>query len=519
MKPDAAILVVDDDKVIRDYLHSTLESAGYLVITAGNGREALDRLRGFTVDLVITDIGMPEMDGHELCRRISEDPRLSNIPVVMISGQTERSDRVRGLEMGALDYVIKPFHVTEVLAKVRNWINYHQLSEKWHHAMEDLGSVTEYSQGILREFDPNTFGTASWLQRMFSHIENSAPRHDEIPQFLMLVERKVDHGCRGRLIGRETDHAGVSGLGEWIELGDCPLGEDHYWRGDPIRAEDHSLRPGQGQDVIPFADLDCGSIKLHNFVSVCSGGSLLLLGINYPGRVAEEYGYILKAALLHHEFFRTIAARGREVEDAFLYTVGALARASAANDVETGNHLLRVNEYSALLATTMGLPDTLVTELRHFAQMHDVGKIRVNRNILLKKGTLTHDEWEEMKRHTVYGVEILGDSPRLDVARQIALSHHENWDGSGYPHGLKGEEIPLAARVVKLADAYDALRSRRAYKPVRSGQEAYGVIVYGDGTRARPEEFDPDVLAAFRSCAGEMDAIFQRLGDSGEPAD
>jgi HD-GYP domain-containing protein (c-di-GMP phosphodiesterase class II) len=167
----------------------------------------------------------------------------------------------------------------------------------------------------------------------------------------------------------------------------------------------------------------------------------------------------------------------------------------------------------------MGLPDTLVTELRHFAQMHDVGKIRVNRNILLKKGTLTHDEWEEMKRHTVYGVEILGDSPRLDVARQIALSHHENWDGSGYPHGLKGEEIPLAARVVKLADAYDALRSRRAYKPVRSGQEAYGVIVYGDGTRARPEEFDPDVLAAFRSCAGEMDAIFQRLGDSGEPAD
>jgi len=515
MKPDASIMVVDDDKTIRDYLHSTLQSAGYLVITASNGQEALERLHGFAVDLVITDLRMPIMDGHELCQRISSDPRLSNIPVVIISGQSERSDRVRGLELGALDYVIKPFHVTEVLAKVRNWINYHQLSEKWHHAMEDLGSVTEYSQGILREFDPHTFGTARWLQRMYSHIENSAPRHDEIPQFLMLVERSEAHGCRGRLIAREMDDASAAGLGEWIELDDCPLEGERFWVGDPIRAVDLEEDPGE-EAIIPLDALHCDSIRLRNFVSVCSGGSLLLLGINYPGRVAEEYGYILKAALLHHDFFRTIAARGREVEDAFLYTVGALARASAANDVETGNHLLRVNEYSALLATAMGLSDTMVAELRHFAQMHDVGKIQLSRDILLKKGTLTHDEWEEMKRHTLYGVEILGDSPRLDVARQIALSHHESWDGSGYPHGLQGEEIPLPARVVKLADAYDALRSRRAYKPVRSGKEAFGIIVYGDGTRARPEEFDPEVLEAFRNCAGELDAIFQRLSDPGD---
>ncbi len=154
--------------------------------------------------------------------------------------------------------------------------------------------------------------------------------------------------------------------------------------------------------------------------------------------------------------------------------------------------------------------------MRHFAQMHDVGKIQISADILLKKGKLTRDEWEEMKRHTIYGVEILGDSPRLDVARQIALSHHECWDGSGYPQGLKEDEIPLAARVVKLADAYDALRSRRVYKPVLSGEEAYGIIVNGDDSRARPEEFDPAVLAAFRSCASEMDAIFRRLSDTSD---
>lgn len=515
MEPDAVILVVDDDHVIRDYLESLLGSVGYLVITAQDGIEALDRLAGFSVDLVLTDLKMPRMDGYELCRRLSEDPRYSNIPVVIISGQSERTDRVRGLELGALDFLIKPFHMTEVMAKVRNWVNYHQLSEKWHHAMEDLGAVTDYSRGILREFDPRTFGTARWLQRMFTHIERSAPRHDEIPQFLMLVEKIGGQGCRARLIARETDDATVEGLGEWVDLGECPLDDDIYWKGDQIRAVDLQNTSVE-QEVIPFAQLNCGAVSLRNFVSVCASGTLLLLGINYPGKVAEEYGHILKAALLHHDFFRTIAARGREVEDAFLYTVGALARASAANDVETGNHLLRVNDYSALLASTMGLDDTLVSELQHFAQMHDVGKIRVSSEILLKKGKLTQDEWEEMKRHTLYGVEILGDSPRLDVARQIALSHHECWDGSGYPRGLREEEIPLPARVVKLADAYDALRSRRVYKPVLSGQEAYGIIVNGDDSRARPEEFDPDVLAAFRACADKMDTIFRRLSDTSE---
>lgn len=512
MEPHAAILVVDDDKVIRDYLNSLLGSAGYLVITAANGEEALERLSGFSVDLVITDMNMPQMGGLELCRRLSNDPRYSAIPVVIISGQSERSDRVRGLELGALDFLIKPFHMTEVLAKVRNWVNYHQLSEKWHHAMEDLGSVTDYSRGILKEFDPRTFGTARWLQRMFAHIERSAPRHDEIPHFLMLVERDAARGCRARLIARDSGDAAEQGRGEWAELGPSALDEDHFWVTDAVQAVD-CMEPGSRCNAISLERLGEQTGPLRNFVSVCAGGTLLLLGINYPGRVAAEYGYILKAALLHHDFFRTIAARGREVEDAFLYTVGALARASAANDVETGNHLLRVNEYSALLATTLGLDEDLVRELRHFAQMHDVGKIRVSSDILRKKGALTAEEWEEMKRHTLYGVEILGDSPRLDVARQIALSHHECWDGSGYPRGLRGEEIPLPARVVKLADAYDALRSRRAYKPVLSGAEAYGIIVNGEDDRARPEEFDPEVLAAFRACADEMDAIFQRLCD------
>jgi response regulator RpfG family c-di-GMP phosphodiesterase len=521
MEPDAVILVVDDDSVIRDYLSSLLGASRYLVVTATDGIEALERLAGFSVDLIITDLKMPKMDGYELCRRLSEDSRYSNIPVVIISGQSERSDRVRGLELGAMDFLIKPFHMTEVIAKVRNWVNYHQLSQKWHNAMEDLGSVTDYSRGILKEFDPQTFGTARWLQRMFTHIEKSAPRHDQIPQFLMLVERNGGpggKGCQARLIARETDDATVEGLGEWIDLGECPLDDDVYWAGDPIRAVDLQSSPEEG-NTIPLHRLNSKHVPLHNFVSVCSDGALLLLGINYPGKVEEEYGHLLKAALLHHDFFRTIAARGREVEDAFLYTVGALARASAANDVETGNHLLRVNEYSALLATTMGLPEDLVRELRHFAQMHDVGKIRLSRDILLKKGKLTHDEWEEMKRHTHYGVEILGDSPRLNVARQIALSHHECWDGSGYPQGLTGDEIPLPARVVKLADAYDALRSRRAYKSVLSGEEAYGVIVNGDASRARPEEFDPAVLSAFRTCAGEMDIIFQRLSDTSDEPD
>jgi putative two-component system response regulator len=146
--------------------------------------------------------------------------------------------------------------------------------------------------------------------------------------------------------------------------------------------------------------------------------------------------------------------------------------------------------------------------------MHDVGKIGIPDAILLKEGPLNEIEWEMMKRHPMIGARLLegSKSPLLEMARQIALTHHERWDGSGYPAGLVGEDIPIAGRIVMLADHYDALRSDRPYKESMSHFQACDVFFSGDD-RARPEHFDPKLLTAFRAVQDQFDGIFRVFGD------
>jgi putative two-component system response regulator len=149
--------------------------------------------------------------------------------------------------------------------------------------------------------------------------------------------------------------------------------------------------------------------------------------------------------------------------------------------------------------------------------MHDVGKLAIPDHILLKPGPLTENEWAIMKTHTTLGREILGGnhSPYLEMGAEIALSHHECWDGSGYPLGLSGPAIPISARIMGLCDVYDALRSKRPYKYQHSHEDAVTAITRGD-SRVRPEQFDPDVLNAFLSCHSQFAQIYsefnQRVG-------
>ena len=208
-----------------------------------------------------------------------------------------------------------------------------------------------------------------------------------------------------------------------------------------------------------------------------------------------------------------IAALQTETEDAFKLSIRLLARAAELHDEDTGNHIIRVNEYSWWIARKLGMPEAWCDEIRYSAQLHDVGKMSVDAAVLKKKGHLGEAERAEMNRHPEYGWRILKDSPRLQMAAEIAWCHHERWDGSGYPRGLKREAIPISARIVQLADVYDALRSPRPYKVGFTHEQSIKIILEGDD-RIRPDrDFDPQLLAMFRKHHAAFDRIWRQLVD------
>ena len=183
-----------------------------------------------------------------------------------------------------------------------------------------------------------------------------------------------------------------------------------------------------------------------------------------------------------------------ELRETRLQIVQRLGRAAEYKDNETGMHVIRMSHFSKLLALAAGHSPAWAEDLLNAAPMHDVGKIGIPDAVLRKPGPLDADEWATMRRHPEIGVEIIGEHPSgvLQLAREIALAHHEKWDGSGYPRGLAGEAIPLSARIVAIADVFDALTTRRPYKEPWPVQEAMNHIAAQAG-----KHFDPALVALF----------------------
>ncbi|MFQ6605456.1 MAG: HD-GYP domain-containing protein [Fidelibacterota bacterium] len=223
--------------------------------------------------------------------------------------------------------------------------------------------------------------------------------------------------------------------------------------------------------------------------------------------VNENHAVVLKTITIIAKVLNLISEQVDSTREAFRYAVRALARAAEVNDEDTGDHILRVNDYSRLLAQKLGLDSQFIDEIHYSAQMHDVGKIHIHPDVLRKKGKLTGEEIAVMKRHPLIGARILGNQPALTMAHNIALYHHERYDGTGYPHGVAGRDIPLEARIVAIGDVYDALRQERSYKKAFSHDEAVAIIRDGDG-RVMPEHFDPDIWQLFTEFHGEFETIF-----------
>jgi putative two-component system response regulator len=340
MNDQAKILIVDDTELNIDILVGTLGEK-YDLRVALDGEAALDIAATEALDLILLDIMMPGMDGYEVCTRLKQSQSTAMVPVIFLTAMDKEQDEAKGLALGAVDYITKPF-----------------------------------SPDLVRA-------------RIATHL-----------------------------------------------------------------------------------------------------------------------------SLYHHRVYleELVNLRTKQIQESYIDTIHRLTVMAEYKDEETGAHIQRVSHYCKLLAEKLGEDAEYCDCIFYAAPMHDIGKVGIPEAVLLKPGALTEEEWEVMKTHTLIGADILkqAKSPYLRMAADIAAGHHERWDGSGYPNGIMGESIPLSARILNLADQYDALRSPRPYKPALSHECVVSIITEGDG-RTLPQHFDPKILEVFQICHQDMNQIYESM--------
>lgn len=491
------ILIVEDSSVVASLLARWLRDAGYEPTIAASGADGLTAVERDAPSLIILDLILPDVSGIEVCRRLKEQEETTRIPVVILTAAGSSENRLRCLELGAEDFLTKPVVHEELLARVRSLLKAKRLSDRLLLSFMELDKLGTFAETLTSQSiaDWSGFEVANTMAR---HLLGSTPeggRHPRLAWAGQVVRKRV--------------------------LGSIWYYESGVWVQETMTVPRERLvdllRPfdkGGGQFVckgtvpVELADLlrFPSAVPADNLVAIWRGPNVVMTA-SYPWEVGAYELPLLRAVMRHWAVFERLRYEARQSEQAFFSTMEALALAAEIHDRETARHIRRVGLYSEIIAKALGFPPSAVKWISRSAQMHDVGKINTPLALLRKSAPLSPSELEIVRRHTVNGAQLLGEMKPLAMARAIARHHHENFDGSGYPDGLAGDEIPVEARIVRIADVYDALRSERPYKPCYSHEQAVTVIRTGDD-RVVPAHLDPRVFEAFLDHQAPMAAVW-----------
>ena len=524
--PVARVLVVDDDQRLLFVLSANLRAEGYEVLLATDGREGVEAARRSLPDIIIMDVSMPGMNGVEATRELKVDPATSEIPVIMLTARSKAEDLVIGLESGADEYITKPFHMGELMARVRTMHRLLTVRRQLSATNERLAhEVTEKTQrlSLLYRFSRRLNEVESQAE-ILDHVVEAVQETTSAQRIsILLPDEDGQHLYCARAVG--LDPALARGLRIRRDAG---IVGKVFSTGTTIVANARDEVSGESgrytTDAFMSAPLISTTLMTGDEVIGVLNATEKADASPFSPEEAECVRSIadMAAVALHNQIRRS---RLEDFVKVLLWTVGRLAE---FRDEETSDHLERVQRYADLLASALRsnpkyrsvVTDEYIRNLVLSTPLHDIGKVGIPDDILLKAGRLTPQEFEVMKTHVEIGRKTLefvvgktGTSPLLRTCIEVVSGHHEKYNGTGYPLGLRGEAIPLAARIVALADAYDAITSRRPYKAPLPHEQAIEIIRAESG-----EHFDPDIVAAFLSTADEFDRIrCQSQGDECRP--